>query len=407
MNRTGKRPVWIMAAVALAGVLASAWFFWPASMPVETTRVSRGILRVTIDEDGEIRAHDRYVVTAPITGRLLRVALREGDRLRAGQVIAVFVPVPMTPGESAEQRARVDATEAAYREAQARVDHVRADLAQARRERERGQSLVKDGAISKQAMEQLRAAETSNMSDFEAARAREKAAAAEVRAATANLKALEAGQPVEVRAPVDATLLRVEEKSERVVPAGTPVMLLADPSRYEVDVDVLSTDAVKISPGMRVSVEGWGGDTPINARVRVVEPGAFTKVSALGVEEQRVHVIADLVDSPGRLNDGYRVQGKIVIWEREDVLSVSIGALFRCGEQWCVFGVDRGRAIQRVVHVGQRNAEAAQILAGLRERDTVVVYPPNALTGGARVRSRQMEMMPQPLFDNAWRPPGS
>ena len=388
MKRAGRRGLWLWAIAALGLLSMSVYVFRPDPIVVDTARVSRGVLLVTIDEDGEIRAHDRYVITAPITGRLLRVSLREGDTVRAGQVVAVLVPIPMTPGESAEQQAHVDAAEASYREAQARVDHARADLAQARRERERGQALFDIGGISKQSLEQLRAAETSSASEFEAARAREWSAAAEVRAATANLKALETGHAVQIRAPIDAVLLRVDEKSERVASAGTPTMLLADPSRYEVVIDVLSTDAVKISPGMRVSVEDWGGNSPIDARVRVVEPGAFTKTSALGVEEQRVHVVADLAAPPGRLNDGYRIHGRIVIWERANVLSVPIGALFRCGERWCIFAVDQGRTVQRIVEIGQRNAEAVQVLDGLHEGDTVVVYPPTALAAGARVRPR-------------------
>lgn len=388
MKPAGKRRWWLWAIAALGLAWALVYVFRPAPMSVDTARVSRGPLRVTIDEDGEIRAHDRYVLTATITGRLLRVALREGDSIRAGQVVAVLVPLPMTPGESAEQQARVEAAEASYREAQARAGHAQIDLAQARRERERGQAMFDIGAISKQSLEQLRATETSSVNDFEAARAREKSAAAEVRATRANLKALETGLPVQIRAPSDAVLLRVDEKSERVTPAGTPIMLLADPSRYEVVVDVLSTDAVKISPGMRVSVEDWGGDGAIEAKVRVVEPGAFTKTSALGVEEQRVHIVADLIGPPGRLNDGYRVHGRIVIWERTDVLSVPIGALFRCGERWCVFAVDQGRAMQRIVDIGQRNADAAQVVQGLRDGDTVVAYPPSTLSNDARVQPR-------------------
>jgi HlyD family secretion protein len=388
MKRTGKRRWWLWAMSALSLACVLVYVFRPAPMIVDTARVTRGPLRVTIDEDGEIRAHDRYVITATITGRLLRVDLREGDYVRAGQVVAVLVPLPMTPGESAEQQARVEAAEASYREAQARAGHAQTDLAQAHRERERGQAMFDIGAISKQSLEQLRAAETSSANDAEAARAREKSAAAEVRAARANLKALETGLPVQIRAPSDAVLLRVDEKSERVTPAGTPLMLLADPSRYEVVVDVLSTDAVKVSPGMRVSVEDWGGDRSIDATVRVVEPGAFTKTSALGVDEQRVHIVADLIGPPGRLSDGYRVHGRIVIWERANVLSVPIGALFRCRERWCVLAVDQGRAVQRIVDIGQRNAEAAQLMQGLREGDKVVVYPPTTLTNGARVQSR-------------------
>ncbi|MEM5367056.1 efflux RND transporter periplasmic adaptor subunit [Paraburkholderia azotifigens] len=385
-NRIRSALLIAVATLTLAAVLAGA--FWPKAVVVDTAQVSRGPLRVTIDEDGEIRAHDRYVVTAPITGRLLRVTMREGDHVRAGQVIAVLVPVAMTPGESAEQRAHVESAEAAYGEALAHVDHVRADLEQAHREYQRGKALIEYGGISKQGLEQLRVTEASGMSDLDAARARATSAAAEVRAAKANLRALEAGHPVEVRAPVDAVLLRVDERSERVVSAGAAVMVLADPSRYEVVVDVLSTDAVKISPGMRMSVEDWGGPVPIDAKVRVVEPGAFTKVSALGVEEQRVHVIADLSGAPGRLNDGYRVLGRIVIWERSDVAKLPIGSLFRCGEQWCVFTVERKRAIQHVVHIGQRNSEEAEILDGAGSNQIVIVYPPGTLTNNARVLLR-------------------
>ncbi|WP_296225811.1 efflux RND transporter periplasmic adaptor subunit [Ralstonia sp. UBA689] len=373
--------------LALAAVLTYA--FWPTPVDVDTGLVTRGPLQVTIDEDGEIRAHDRYVITAPITGRLLRVDLHEGDRIQAGQVIAIFVPVPMTPGESAGQRARVDAAEAVFREAQARAAHARADYEQARRDLDRGEKLLNSGALSRQEVEQMRTTVASGASDFAAARARETSAAADVRVAMANLKALEAGQPVEVRAPTDTVLLRIEQQSERVVLAGTPVMLLADPSRYELVVDVLSTDAVKISPGMRVSMVEWGGPLAMNATVRTVGPGAFTKVSALGVEEQRVHVVADLVDPPGKLNDGYRVQGRVVIWDRPDVLRLPIGALFRCGERWCAFVVENGRVVRRSIQIGQRNSEEAQVLDGLRDHETVVLYPPTTLGDNMKVRPRK------------------
>jgi len=371
----------------LAG-LALGYALWPRPTAVDTASLSRGRMQVTIDEDGELRAHDRYAITAPTAGRLLRVPLREGEHVPAGAIVATLVPLPMTPGEHAGQVARVEAAEATYREAQARVAHARADLEQARRDFKRSEILAGAGAMAKQEMEQRRTTVSSATSDLVAAAARETSSAADVRAARANLKALETGQPVDVRAPVDAVVLRVEEPNERVVAAGTPVMLLADPSRYEVRIDVLSTDAVKISPGMTVSVEDWGGTSPMQAKVRVVEPGAFTKVSALGVEEQRVYVIADLIGAPGRLNDGYRVQGRIVIWERPDALRLPIGALFRCAEDWCAFTVEQGRAKRHVVRVGQRNEDTAQVLDGLSERDIVIVYPPTVLVDGARVRSR-------------------
>lgn len=389
MRGAAVRKAFVVSAVVLAVALTLTYAFWPKPTIVDTAVVTRGPLQVTVDEDGEIRAHDRYVITAPITGRLLRVNLREGDRLKAGQVIAVLVPVPMTPGERSGQRARVDAAEAVYREAQARAAHARADLDQVRRDLDRSEKLLSSGAISRQEVEQTRTSLASSASDLAAARARETSAAADVRVATANLQALEAGQPVEIRAPVDTLLLRIEQQSERVVLSGTPVMLLADPSRYEVVVDVLSTDAVKISPGMHVLIEDWGGSVPINATVRVVGPGAFTKVSALGVEEQRVNIVADLVDHPGRLNDGYRVLGRIVIWDQPDVLRLPIGALFRCGEHWCAFTVENGRAAQRIIQIGQRNAEQAQVVDGLRDHETVVVYPPGTLSDSAKVLPRQ------------------
>ena len=387
MKRHPVRKALVAAAIAIAAASALSYALWPRPMVVDTAVVSRGPMQVTINEDGEVRAHDRYSITAPITGRLLRVTLREGDHVTARQIVATLVPVPMTPGEQSGQLARVEAAEATYRESQARVVHARADLEQAKRDLTRSEILATAGAMPKQEMEQRRTAVASSTSDLVAAVARETSAAADVRAARANLKALETGQPVEVRAPVDAVLLRVDETNERVVQAGTPIMLLADPSRYEVRIDVLSTDAVKISPGMQVFVEDWGGASPVHAKVRVVEPGAFTKVSALGVEEQRVYVIADLVDAPGQLNDGYRIQGRIVIWERPDALRLPIGALFRCSADWCVFTVERNRATRHLVHVGQRNEETAQVIDGLREGDTVIVYPPTVLGDNARVRS--------------------
>ncbi|CAJ0800258.1 Macrolide export protein MacA [Ralstonia psammae] len=386
MKRSALRKSLTFAVAALALALALSYALWPAPAAVDTARVTRGPLQVTIDEDGEIRAHDRYVITAPITGRLLRVELHEGDQIRAGQVIAVLVPVPMTPGERTAQQARVDAAAAIFREAQARAAHARADYEQARRNLDRGEALLSSGAMSRQEVEQMRTMFASSNSDLAAARARETSAAADVRVAMANLKALEAGQPVEVRAPTNTVLLRIEQQSERVVLAGAALMLLADPSHYELVVDVLSADAVKVSPGMRVSVVEWGGPLAISATVRTVGPGAFTKVSALGVEEQRVHIVADLVDPPGRLNDGYRVQGRIVIWDRPDVLKVPIGALYRCGDNWCAFVVKNGKAAQRTIQIGQRNAEEAQILDGLQNDDTVVVYPPTTLGDGMNVR---------------------
>jgi HlyD family secretion protein len=193
------------------------------------------------------------------------------------------------------------------------------------------------------------------------------------------------GGAVAVRSPVAGRILRITEKSERVVAAGAPLLTLGDPQKLEIVVDVLSQDAVKVRPGMDMLIEGWGGGRTLHARVRTVEPYAFTKVSALGVEEQRVNIVGDFVDPPGPLGDGYRVEARIVAWRADQVLKVPVSALFRQGEAWAVFVVEGGRARLRMVEPGQRGAQEAEIRSGLREGETVVRHPANELKDGARV----------------------
>jgi HlyD family secretion protein len=378
-----KAFLYLLLAFVVGGAVSYA--LWPKAVKVDTAPVTRGPLQVTIDEDGEIRAHDRYVMAAPITGRLLRVTLREGDHVKADQVVAILAPLPMAPGELSQQRARVQVAEAISREAEARVAHARADADQAHREAERGRTLATAGAMARQVSEQLTSTELSSVSDYAAARSRAASAEADVRVARANLSALESGQPVEVRAPVDALVLRISEQSERIVSAGATVMVLADPSYYELVMDVLSTDAVNVRPGMRILIQNWGGTGTLEASVRTVEPGAFTKISALGVEEQRVNIVADLRRRPESLTDGYRVEGRIVIWERTDALKLPVSALFRAEGKWTVFAVEHGRARLRQVEIGPRNAEEAELLNGLSDQAVVVLYPPSTLVDDARV----------------------
>lgn len=218
-------------------------------------------------------------------------------------------------------------------------------------------------------------------------------AASEVKVARSGLVGLEAdtgkaGPLIQLRAPVAGRVLRVIEKSERVVPAGTPILTLNDSQQLEIVADVLSTDAVKIQPGMPVLLEGWGGDHPIRARVRLVEPGGFTKVSALGIEEKRVNVISDFVDPPGPLGDGYRVESRTIIWSGEKVLKIPQSALFRQGQGWNVFAIEDGRAKRRDVEVGQRNDTEAQILRGLANGEEVILHPSNQVSDRARIRTK-------------------
>jgi HlyD family secretion protein len=380
-----KRAIYL--ALAAAAAVAVALAFMPDPIRVETARAAVGALEVTVDEDGETRAHDRFVIAAPIAGRVERIDMDDGDPVKAGQQVARIWPAPLGAREREEQLARIAAAEAALAEARSREQRAAADFRQARRERERVENLVRDKFVSPQAAERARVTETTASEDLDAAKSRVRVAEADLRAARAVLLALDEkpGGAVAVRSPVAGRILRITEKSERVVAAGAPLLTLGDPQKLEIVVDVLSQDAVKVRPGMDMLIEGWGGGRTLHARVRTVEPYAFTKVSALGVEEQRVNIVGDFVDPPGPLGDGYRVEARIVAWRADQVLKVPVSALFRQGEAWAVFVVEGGRARLRMVEPGQRGAQEAEIRSGLREGETVVRHPANELKDGARV----------------------
>ena len=314
--------------------------------------------------------------------------LHDGDPVKQGQVVALLDPLPMDARQRQEATARLDAAKALAREANLRVTRGQTDLEFATAERRRAERLVADKFVSPQGADKAIAAENAARAEWAAARSREQAAMADVRAAEAALFA--AGQPgtrrqVPLTSPVDGYVLKVMEKSERTVAAGTPLISVGDPTRYEIVVDVLSTDAVKIRPGNTMLLEGWGGGKGLRARVRLVEPVAFTKVSALGVEEQRVNVIADPVDPLGPLGDGYRIEARIVIWSEDKVAKVAGSSLFRVGDAWHVFVADQHHAREREVKIGQRNQDEAQVLSGLAPGDKVVRFPGNQLRDGARI----------------------
>jgi HlyD family secretion protein len=378
-----------MNAAVLAAFIGIA--LRPAAIVVETAVAAIGPLEVTTDELGETRSHDRFVVAAPVNGRLRRVLLHEGDAVAANQIVAILAPVPLSAREADELQARIAAAAAAQRSAAAELQHVLADLAQARRETARDEQLLARGLIAQQQVEESRNAVVTLAQEVEAARYRERAAAAELRGARAGLVALGddgrgAAAVIEIRAPAAGRILRITEVSERVVAAGTPILVIGDLAHLEVVMEMLSSEAVKVAPGMAARLEGWGGEQPLHARVRLVEPYAFTKVSALGVEEQRTNVILDFIDPPGALGDGYRVTGRIVIWSAPAVLQAPLSALFRCASAWCVFVVEGNRARRREVQVGHFSSSAVEILSGLRAGERVVKHPPNELAEGARVK---------------------
>jgi len=396
-----KRKTWIriallVTALGVAGV-AGAIALRPSPVRVEVARVRCGPMRVTVDAEGKTRSRDRFVVAAPVSGRLERINLRRGDTVRRDEVIARIDPSPMAPldpRQFAEAKARVAAAEQLKHEADAVVEHARAECEQAGRERARAEKLIETGDISRQDFERARNAALTCQQQIEAAKYRARAAASEVEVSKAALIAVErAGQSgasatVFVRAPVGGRVLRVAEESERVVMAGAPLVELSNPS-LEVVIEVLSADVVKVKPGMPALIEGWGGEHALEARVRLVEPSAFTKISALGVEEQRVNVIADFIKPDAPLGDGYRVETRIVIWETNEALKAPLSALFRSGQRWNAFVVENGLAKRREVETGHRADFEVEVLNGLREGEIVIAHPSNLVADGVRVSAGQ------------------
>lgn len=390
MTVTMRRNLLVVAALAAIGAVVLT--IRPAPVPVETGRVTRGDLRVTIEEEGKTRVRDRFVISTPAAGRLLRVNVEEGDPVKERDVVARLEPVPLDERTRAEARARLQAAEASQKAADARVRQVGESLEQARRSHKRADELAGQGLRSPEEREQTELAEATLSKELEAARFAARAAVYQTELARATLLADEPGRrggpdgTIALRSPVTGRVLRVFQESERSMLAGTPVLEVGDPSNLEVVVDLLSTDAVRVKPGAAMSLDGGEGRT-LRARVRMTEPSAFTKISALGVEEQRVNVIGDFDDPPGRLGDAYRVEASITIWEGKNVLKVPAGALFRRGEGWSIFVVEKGRARRRDVEIGHRNPAEAEVLRGLSGGDTVVLHPSDRIENGIRVRA--------------------
>ncbi|HLA10949.1 MAG TPA: efflux RND transporter periplasmic adaptor subunit [Pyrinomonadaceae bacterium] len=390
-----KRILNTLILVLLAGAVIALITIWlrPTRARVDVASASRGPMRVTVDGEGKTRVRDRYVVATPVAGQLRRITLRRGDVVARGQVIAQIDPLPLAPldpRQRAEAIARVNAAEDARREVDRMIERSKAIYDQARRDCERCEVLASSGDISRQELEKAQTTVATSFREYEAAVSKAEGAAHEVEAAAAALLAATHSQKpaaaaVKVQSPTSGKVLRLIEESERVVLAGAPLLELSSPAKLEVVIELLSHDAVKISPGALVMIEGWGGPEALEARVRLIEPSAFTKVSALGIEEQRVNVVADLTTPSTALGDGYRVEGRIVVWQAEDVLKVPVSSLFRRGESWSVFVVQDGQAHLRDVEVGQRTSFEAEIKKGLEVGVEVIVHPSNQITDGARV----------------------
>jgi HlyD family secretion protein len=389
----------LVGALVLAAIV---YGFLPRPVEADLAEVTRGPMRVTVDEEGKTRIRERYVVSAPLTGTLHRVRLKPGHKVARGETVAVIEPTDpklLDARERAEAAARVGIAEAALKQAEARVTAARREheLAVAQFDRARA-SYAKGGASIDEvhiteSRAQVKAAE------IRAAEAAERVARSELDLARAALirtdpaSALPAESArLEVPAPADGKVLRVFQESAAVVTPGTPILEVGDPADLELVIEALSTDAVRISPGDRVIVERWGGDGSLEARVRWVEPAGFLKKSALGVEEQRVYVIADFVGPPEKrlaLGDAFRVETRIVVWESADSVRVPAGALFRGPDgRWAVFAVRDGRAATTPLTVGRSNGLEAEVLAGLAPGDRVVLHPSDRVKDGVEVVGR-------------------
>ncbi len=389
-----RNPRIIFSVLVVGGLLAVA--LWPQSTEIDAVTVSRGPLQVTIDEDGETRVRDRFVVSAPVSGRLSRIELEPGDPVTAGATVLARITSAesplLDPRTRSELAAATESAEAAVGQARAERAGLAAQLDRARATLHRQQELMKAGAI---ASDSLEAAQTAVMAGEESLRAAEFAVARaehERQVARVRLQAPSGlGRAVTIVATVSGVVLKRLRESESVVPVGDPLLEIGDPARIEIVADLLSTDAVRVSPGQRVLIEQWGGSRTLEGRVRRVEPSGFMKVSALGVEEQRVNVLVDFdggADAAKALGDGYRVEVRVVIWQEDDVLTVPVGALFRRGDGWAAFVIENGVARLRSVRLGQRSDTQAQILEGLSLGQVVVLHPPDALADGMRVAVR-------------------
>jgi HlyD family secretion protein len=373
--------------VLLLGLLVAG--FWPRPIPVETARARIGPLQAAVSEEGKTRIKQRYTISAPVAGQMQRIPFKAGAEVQAREtVLAVIDPVSPTPLDA---RARASA-EARRDTASANLDKARTDHRFSTSELHRYEKLFAEKTVSPQELDSAQWRESS-------AAKQEIAAESALRQAEVELAQFSSssGNPgtnqvclsTEVKAPVSGRVLRVFEENARVVAAGTPLMEIGDPADLEVVVDVLSRDGAAIPPGTKVEFDQWGGSEPLIGRVRLVEPAAFTKVSALGVEEQRVNVVADLVTPPEQrrnVGDNFRVEARIIVWESEEALKVPAGALFRQGDQWAAYVVAEGRARLRTVKIGHSSGTETQVLEGLKEGEEVILYPGSRVKDGQRVR---------------------
>jgi HlyD family secretion protein len=407
MRNIGSKFFVLLIAALVVGGLGYA--FWPEPADVDLAKVERGSLQVTVDEDGKTRIREKYVVSAPLVGRLLRINMEAGDPVVAGDTLLATIeprdPDLLDARAVAQAEARVKAAEATLKKMEPTLQTVRDAQALAEAEQTRARKAALGNAISKSELENAEYEYRQKSEELRSTRIQEEIARFELEQAEAALLRTRPrdddaadGAPngngawtFTIYSPINGRVLRVLQESAAVVNAGTPLLELGDPLDLEIEIDVLSRDAVKIHPGARVLLEHWGGEKPLLGRVRLVEPSGFTKISTLGVEEQRVNVIVDFVDPPQArttLGDGFRVEARVVIDEANDVLKVPTSALFRVGNESAVFQVVDNTVHEQIVKIGRQNGLEAEVMAGLSAGDEVVVHPSDQIENGVQVRQR-------------------
>ena len=398
MSVQWKRYITWIILLALI-VAALAYGFRPQPIQVDVATVKRAPLQVTIEEEGKARVIDRYVITAQVAGTTCRIDLNVGDTVQKGQVLLNIDPLPsqaLDPRSKAQAQAKVAAATANLSAAEQQVDSARADADLATTELKRLEPLAKQGHVSIGQLDQARAYKRSSTAALRSALFAVDVAKYELEAAQTALQFVgdtssNGADTIPVRSPIDGKILQLQHECSGVVARGEPLLQLGDTRSLEIATDVLSADAVKIKPGMKVLYERWGGDEPLEGQVIRVEPVGFTKVSALGVEEQRVLIISAITSPPDQwqtLGDGYRVESRFILWQQQEVLQVPLSSLFRSDDQWSLFVVEDGKAQKRNVTVGQRNGLSAQIVEGLDEGETVIPHPDDRIEDGVGVQAR-------------------
>lgn len=400
-NPSGKHLVrrvlpWLVGLILLGLI---AWGLWPKPVVIETGAVIQGPLTVRVSEEGKTRVRNRYGVAAPVAGKMQRVALKPGDEVKAGETILTTIepvaPPLLDPRARAQAEAVVSMREASRKEASQALEAKRSALKMAEADRERFRSVTHDGSVSQADRDKMEGEASMRAAEVRAGEFSLQVIDYELAQARAALERPEASIPgnlVEVKSPVSGRVLKVMQESEMVVAPGTPLLEIGDPADIEIEAEILSRDAVSIHPGDAVEVEQWGGEIPLKGRVRRVEPAAFTKISALGVEEQRVIVLSDLVEIPEAakaLGDRFRVEVQVAVWHADKVLVVPAGALFREGNAWKIYLFRDNTAKLTPIQAGHSDGRFTEILSGLQAGDEVLLHPPDNVKDGTTVKKRE------------------